>query len=137
MKVYKVYKILPAFVFINDKFVPKRFGALTIGIFIFLKKKHENNEALIQHELEHVKQFYKTFGMNTICYLVNKKKRIEYEASAYAVQLFYTSKKYFQEKLELFSNYLATKYNTDITPARARRKILEYYDKIKEKNNKK
>lgn len=50
-KIKFVYKFLPSFVFYTNRFIPKKFGASTYGIFVFIRPKYKNDEGLLEHEL--------------------------------------------------------------------------------------
>ena len=98
------------FTFYTDLFIPARFGGITYGIFIFLRPKYKNDNGILQHELTHVRQFYRNplFGL---WYQFSAKDRLKYEAEAYKVQLAY----YTEDKKSLFAQYLVNNYNLGIT----------------------
>lgn len=88
-----VYKIFPAIVIYNDKLVPNGFGGYTRLFAIFLKNKYKTDEGLLQHELTHVKQFYRIPLLHSYLYMFSKKYRLKCEIEAYKVQLsYYTDK---------------------------------------------
>jgi hypothetical protein len=99
----------------NDFFVPRRFGAITIYPFIFMKKKFKDDIGLRKHEEVHLKQFWPSFGMFWPMYLLSKKYRLKVEVEAYKEQI----KWYDDDRSELFAEYLSTKYMLDITKEEA------------------
>ena len=82
MKFRTVFNFLPAFIF-YPKTIFIKFDGITLGPFIFIKEKHKQNIEMLEHELIHVKQFYRTFGLFCILYLISKKRRLVYEVEAY------------------------------------------------------
>ena len=112
-----VYGVLPAFVIYNDKLVPEKFGGITRCMFIFMKSKYRADDGLLQHELTHVKQFYRTLGFSLIMYALSKNYRFSAEVEAYKAQ-----SEYYKNK-ELSYNWmvdsLTTKYDLDITKEQA------------------
>jgi hypothetical protein len=53
------------------------------GVYIQVEKSAYNFDAVYHHELEHVKQFYITFGLHGLFYLLSKKYRLWSEVQAY------------------------------------------------------
>lgn len=115
MIVYWVSEYLPAFVFYTSFLV--KYGALTIGPIVLIKPKERElnvEYGLIEHELTHVRQFYRTFGLYWLKYLLSKKARLEYELEAYREQL-----EYVPDSAPVFAWYLSTRYKLDITKEEA------------------
>jgi len=117
MKVYWVYEHFPAFLFVTNVFVSANAGATTFGPLVFIRPSKtfptiskERAEGLREHELVHVKQFYRTCGFNGILYLFSKKWRMKYEIEAYREQL-----KYVPESLDTFATYLVVRYRLNVT----------------------
>jgi hypothetical protein len=108
------------FVFYTNWFIPARFGADTYGPFVFVRPKYKGtDEGLLQHELTHVKQFWRNplFGL---AYFFSKNARYKYELEAYRVQL----KCYPDDRSTQFAWYLANNYKLDITAAKAKVDLL-------------
>ena len=63
-----------------------RFSARTIPPFIFIRSPYWNDNALIQHEKQHIRQFYKN-PIQSLTYHFNKERRYKMELEAYAVQV--------------------------------------------------
>ena len=97
-------------IFYTNLFIPARFHAYTVGPIILIRPTHKSNVGLVQHELTHVKQFYRNplFG---IWYLVSQTARLKYEAEAYREQLKY----YSTDKTDEFANLLVNNYKLNIT----------------------
>ena len=117
MKIYWVYKYFPAFIFATNFFVSANAGATTFGPLVFIRHSKtfpaipkNRAEGLREHELTHVKQFYRTCGLNGIRYLFSKNWRFKYELEAYKEQL-----KYVPESEETFAWYLVARYGLNVT----------------------
>lgn len=70
---------------------PKGYGGYFNGfLFIFwikIAEKYRDDQGLLEHELEHFRQFLVTGTMMKLLYLVNKKFRLWSEVMAYRRQL--------------------------------------------------
>jgi hypothetical protein len=111
-------------VFYTNFFIPKRFAAHTRGPFVFIRPQYQNDLGLLHHELTHVQQWYRNpaFGL---CYLFSKKFRLVAEVEAYQEQL-----KYYQDdQSELFADFIANKYNLDISAEHARQLLLNKHSR--------
>lgn len=120
MKIYWIYKYFPGFVFVADWAVSAWAGATTYGPFVFIRPSRtfptiirEEAEGLREHELTHVKQFYRTVGISGILSLFSKWK-LQYEVEAYREQL-----KYVPADTAYFAEYLSTRYKLNITKEEA------------------
>ena len=67
MKFRTVFNFLPAFIFF-PKIILTNVNGIVLGPFIFIKKEDKENIEILEHELVHVKQFYRTFGLFCIFY---------------------------------------------------------------------
>ena len=120
MKLKFVYGFLPAIVFYTDKLIPKRFGAYTIGPIVLIRPKYKDNEGLLQHELTHVKQMYRTLLLHGLFYLLSKGYRLRAEVEAYRVQLQYPPASESPHKYrKKFAKFIATKYGLSISEKEA------------------
>jgi hypothetical protein len=78
--------------------------------FILIQKQHINNNALIQHELTHVKQMQDIGAVKWwLRYIFNKSFRQDAEIEAYKVQIKYGI------SISQAATYLSTMYHLDIT----------------------
>jgi hypothetical protein len=116
MEIRWVFKCLPAFIFYGDFL--RRNGGVTFGPFILIRKKYEGDaspaaEGLIEHELTHVRQFYRTCGLNGPRYLFAR-WRLAYEVEAYKAEL-----RYAPDAAGRFAWCLANRYRLGITESEA------------------
>lgn len=107
--------------------IPKKFGAFTRGFFIFVRIKYKDDTALLEHELVHVRQFWRTFGLSLLLYSLSKKYRLAAEVEAYQTQLqvhermdTLTSEEMDAVRL-LYADFISTKYRLDISTVDAYR----------------
>jgi len=116
MKLKFVYGILPAFVFYVDSL--DGFGGKANGPVVRVLKKYSgSDEGLLQHELTHVKQWYRTFFTHGFWYMFVENYRLDAEIEAYKVQ----AKYYDYDATVWMAEALATKYNiTSYTKAQIR-----------------
>ena len=81
----KVFRIIPVPIFITDTCV--NHAGKNCGIWIAIKPKYATDRtslsALIEHELVHSKQFYRTLGFHSILYWLSAKYRLKAELEAY------------------------------------------------------
>lgn len=144
IKISFVYKVLPVITIYTNKFIPERFSGYSVGFINFIRPNYFQDKGMYEHEKRHSQQFYR----NPIEYCLgrwlkyfkflpervinwSKEKTFEYECEAYAVQLKYHNEKYFDFLLDVYSEYVITKYNLDnYTKEQAKDKILEYYNKL-------
>lgn len=118
-----VYGCLPAIVIYNDSLVPEKFGGITWVFFILLREKYKTDQGILEHELVHVRQLYRTLFLSPLIYLRSKKYRLKCEVEAYRKQLSYYPDK--ADSLRWMSNAISTKYKLNITAAEAYRKLVE------------
>jgi len=55
--------------------------------WIFIHPDHCEERSLIEHELVHVRQFYRTLGIHIILYEISSNYRLRSEVEAYRAQL--------------------------------------------------
>ncbi len=124
MKTKIVFGFLPAFVFYGSKVE----GGKTKGIFIRINGKYLDDRGLLEHELIHVKQFYKLPFINEFLYTLFKSYRYKCELEAYAEQLNWYPVETFEDKILRFSNMLLQKYRLDFTYERIEKDLREQYE---------
>ena len=111
MKLMFVYKVLPALVFYTDN-VKTGFGGMAYGPVVKIRKKYENvDRGLLEHELTHVEQWYRTLGTHGIWYLLSRKYRLTSEVEAYKVQASY----YNYDATGWMADAILTKYNLNVS----------------------
>jgi hypothetical protein len=129
MKVRFIWNLIPILIFITN-FMPKRFGGYTVGPFILIRPEYKNDEGLIQHELVHVKQFIRSFGIVPLLSTFNKQRRLNSECECYAKQLQYVDKKNYSVVRARFVNFMYTKYQLGMSKNYIRRRLQKYEDLV-------
>jgi len=95
----------------TDKFIPDRFGGIIYGPIILIRPKYRDDIGLLEHEREHVRQWWRGWGVGYwLRYTFSHKWRLRYELEGYRVQLLYSP----QHKSK-FAYFLATNYRLTIT----------------------
>lgn len=122
MKVRWVLGFLPAFIQVVNDIAPDVGGRRWLGPFIRVLTEYAQDEGLIQHELQHVRFWYLTFGLSSLLELVFPQLDIWDEAKAYQVQLKY----YPDDRLRDFAERLASPhYGFGITVDQAEQAIKD------------
>lgn len=142
----------PALVFMV-KSLPPNTGGCANGPIVRLLTKYQNDEGILHHELEHVKQFwllalqtsiiifavtrffkldpsFAILGIATHSLLYGFVKPYRYwaELKAYAVQLLYSNDK--DKDLSLFGSYIADSYKLNVSKEEATVALKVFYDKL-------
>ena len=81
-----IYKILPVPVFYR-RIVRPGIGGVTTFFFIVIQPKLRDKGKILEHELIHCKQFYRTFGLNILLKILSHKYRYKNELEAYGEQI--------------------------------------------------
>lgn len=120
MTIHFVYFVLPAFVTWTDDIGADNRAAVTNGFRIRMRPKYRYDAGIMQHELQHVRQFYR--GLIPFCGMMHLEREIE----AYRVQLRYYPEDDTAEKrdarITLFASFLANGYpDFSITQEEAQR----------------
>lgn len=97
--------------FYKDVFIPPRFGGITYGFLIFIREKYRGDVGLLEHEKVHVRQFWRTFCLFPLIYLLSKKWRFKWEVEAYREQM----RHYSDDRSGKFAYFIATKYRLNVT----------------------
>lgn len=108
MKLMFVYRALPVLVFFTDN-VRKGFGGTTYGPIITIRKKYKNDIGLIEHELVHSKQWYRTLATHGIWYWLSDRYRLKCEVEAYRTQALH----YDYDASDWMADAIVNKYNID------------------------
>jgi len=101
----------PYIVFYNTTLVPKRFHAYSYGPIIFIAPMHKNNYPLEVHEATHSHQFWRTFGLHGIFYMISKEYRFKAEVEAYGNQIIQRMKEGLDPDYQKYAKFLAVSYN--------------------------
>lgn len=76
----------PAVAFKVDS-LPLSMAGCAIGPLVLIRTKRWDDASLLAHELVHVRQWYRTFGLFPLLYLLSDRYRLRVEIEAYRVQL--------------------------------------------------
>jgi hypothetical protein len=101
-------------IFYTNRFVPKGAAGCARGPVILIRPEYKGDAGLLAHEKIHRLQWFLTFGLHSILYLLFDFYKLQSEVEAYKVQMQYT-----QGKTELFAKFIAEDYDLDITQAEA------------------
>jgi len=88
MKFYKmewVYKFIPVPVFLSDK-IREPFSGYSRFVYIVIKPNCIDDLGLIEHELTHIRQFYRTLGLMDLLKHFSKRIKLNRELEAYINQ---------------------------------------------------
>ncbi|CAG2143571.1 hypothetical protein [Cupriavidus numazuensis] len=95
--------------------VPRGFDGFTPGPLILLRPGASH--ALIEHEKVHVRQFWRSWGLMGVLYLLSRRWRLRYEVEAYREQLRHCP----PDAARSMAHMLSTKYRLNITEDEAYR----------------
>jgi len=98
-------------IFYTDFLIPDIYAAYTRGPLIFIRPEFKKDVGLLEHEKVHRRQWFRTLGLHPLLYRLSKKYRLKSEVEAYREQM----KHYPDDKSTLFSHYLSTNYDLDLT----------------------
>jgi hypothetical protein len=84
--IYHVYKILPTLVVYTDK-MDQTMSGTCIGIISFIHTDFHGNKIILNHELTHVKQIYRSGFLYWVPLLFSEKKLVQMEAEAYTTEI--------------------------------------------------
>jgi hypothetical protein len=119
-KFHFVYKFLPVYVEYVDK-IPNypQFAGKCYWFWIKIKKDHADDIGLLEHELQHTRQMYKSLGIFGILYKFSKKWRQKLEVEAFKVQLSYAKEGDENRVRDVLAGHLARNYNLDLSHGEA------------------
>ena len=126
MSVKWVYGIFPAFIKYTEKVSYGRAGTANM-MFIRILPDARDDVGLLNHEMTHVRQWYRTIGLHTLLYAWSERYRLSAEAEAYAVQVLSYPEDDSQKanrRIDLFARFISTTYDLHITEAEARDRIM-------------
>lgn len=123
-----VFKIFPVWVRYVD---PEKdniggFAGRCYGPYIKIKKSYRDDNGLLEHELTHSRQVYRSCFLMGLCYLISSKFRYNAELEAYAVQLSYAEDKDRDRLAGLFAGFIADKYNLKVNRDKTKQELLNY-----------
>jgi len=109
-----VYGILPAIISYTDD-MSEDFAGITKRFIIKIRLKNRNDNGLLQHELVHVKQWYRTFMLHSLLYNLSKKYRLNSEIEAYIVQLKVNKEEGKEDYIDFYAKRITEIYNLSLT----------------------
>ena len=101
------------------------------GPVIKIKESFKDDKGLLEHEIVHSKQFYRTCGLWSIFYRFSSSWRYDSEVEAYAVQITHAPEKDVERLLDLFATFVVERYDLVVEHSEAKKAILAEYNKIK------
>lgn len=103
----------------TDKGIPEGYGGVASAWFIKIRPKYRNDEGILRHELVHVHQFWRTFGLHALLGWWDS-YRLKCELEAYREQLRWPPATANPEHYrQVYAGFIATKYGLDITQEEA------------------
>ena len=105
-----VYGIFPVRVVYVEGDV-KGFAGYSWGHTIKIDRDYQNDRGLLEHELEHSRQYYRSAGLWPFLYRWSAKRRLRYELDAYAVQLRFADPADRDRLAVKFAGFIARRYN--------------------------
>lgn len=118
MKSMFVYGVCPAFVFYTEK-IKEGFGGVAKWCRVKIRPKYRDDRGLLEHELTHVKQWYRTLFLHPVLYKFCAKYRLRSEVEAYRVQLRFYPKSRQVALKNHFAEAIASKYRLNVSVGRA------------------
>ena len=120
-----VYGIFPAIISYPDSGIKEGSAGTTSGIFIKIRPNYKDDKGLLEHELVHVKQWYRTFTLHSILYKYSSKYRLNSEIEAYKVQLKVNKDEGKQDYADFYSKRITEMYDLDITTFEVKKMLVE------------
>ena len=124
MIIKRIFGFIPIPVFYVDK-VRDEFAGVSYGPWIKIRNEYKDDNPLLQHELTHCKQWYRTLGIHGLLVMFKNKKHIlKSEVEAYAVQASLQDPADLWSRIDLYAGFIADRYGLDITKFKAKEAIL-------------
>ncbi|GEM_PF-3201426 len=109
------YSTSPLCLIVYDDLIPKESVGATRGYVIYIRPDLRDDPIVINHEKEHVRQWWYSLGLQKFYYALSKKHRLYYEYNAYLEGLKHSTN--LEHDLAAAAVGLAHPgYNLDITP---------------------
>lgn len=113
-----VYNILPVIILYLSLE-----GGRNLGPIVFINKDLKWDKGLLEHELTHVKQWYRLPVLHNILYIVSDKYKLKSELEAYKNQIPFARDQEFA--LSLAAHKLANNYKLKVSYEDARNYLLD------------
>lgn len=104
--------------------LPEGVGGEARAFFVRIRPSYRNDVGIHRHEEEHVYQWWVTFGLHSLLYLVSKKYRLWSEVQAYRKQLQNPPADQKDEYRWMYARYISEDYKLSISVTEAY-KLLE------------
>ena len=82
-----IYGIIWVPIFFTDRFVPDNMDGLCCGLFILIRPDYKDDRPLLEHELQHCRQCWRTLWLHVPLYFWSRRYRWHAETDAFAVQV--------------------------------------------------
>jgi len=116
MLIKRIYKVIPVPIFYVDDLGWA--GGRSYGPYIRILKRLKDDRGLLEHELQHCRQFYRTFGLiHKVLYKFSRRYRYFAEIECYKIQLSHNVNK--DAAIKRFVEYITTRYNLDVSASKA------------------
>lgn len=119
MKIKFIFKFIPVPVFYCTWFMAIHAGK-SWNLFVQIHPEYKDDEGLLEHELTHCRQFWRTLWFHALRYWLDKTYRYQAELEAYKKQLAITP-----GNAHRFAVFIATRYNLPVTEMQAYRDLTE------------
>lgn len=121
----RVFGFIPVPIFWTEKTLKSWQGGYSVGFFCVIRPKYRDrrDEGIVEHELEHCRQFYSRFPLHGLLYRFSQEYRLKAEMAAYAVQLGRYENR--EANLRWMVDAMASKYDLDHTPEEIERRFRE------------
>ena len=103
-------------VIVTNWFIPVWADAMFCGFFILIRPEHKDNKALLAHEKEHRRQFFRNPIAFILGYRFSKGRRYELELEAYAVQAkWWRNDPSYNDRVRQYAIFLSDNYGVNKT----------------------
>ena len=100
--------------------MPDNQGGYARAWFIRIRPRYKDDKGLLAHEMEHVKQFWRTCGFHGLFYLLSKKYKLNTEVEAYKEQLKHEPASLDPERYrDMYAGFIADDYGLDVSKGEA------------------
>jgi len=107
-------------IFYTNKFVNNTDAGTARAMFIWIRPSYKNDKGLLEHELVHVRQFWRNPLFFGLLYRFSEKYRFNSEVEAYREQL----KHYPDDRSDLFAKFIVENYRLKVTHSEAKFALL-------------
>lgn len=127
MKIKFIYKFIPIPVFYVESL--GAFAGKSYGFFIRVVEEYKDDVGLLEHELQHCRQSYRSLFLHTFLYKFDRYYRFIAEIEAYAVQLGFVSNENRESNIVRFSKFITERYGTGVSFERAEYELRKKFNK--------